>query len=178
MARDETFKRYEEAGVAFVESAWARATGLLRGLSDLGGSAPGPVEDLVGAGRERRDHLLELIRAEVRAQLAHLGLVTKEDLVALEERLKPSSDRAPAAKKAPAKKASAKEAPAKKATAKKAPAKRAAAVETATGEGAATGAAGGGTSSPGASSPGASPAGAPDGGTPTPGASDNGAGSS
>lgn len=128
MADDDTFKRYEEAGAAFVEAALGRAATLLRGLSDLGPSTVGPIEDLLGAGRQRGDQLLGLIRAEVGAQLSPLGLATRADLAALEGRvsaLESEGARAPKAKRTTVKKTSAKKASTKKASAQKAPAKKA-----------------------------------------------------
>jgi polyhydroxyalkanoate synthesis regulator phasin len=103
MARDETFKRYEEAGAEFIESARSRAVEFLKELSQLGENtgrhAQGQVSDLVDIGKARSDAVVDTIRAEIRTQLAQLGLATKVDLSALERRIKnASAKKAPAAK--------------------------------------------------------------------------------
>ena len=87
------------------------------------------VDELVEISRSRSEELRTIINSEVQRQLGGLGLATKNDLVALERRLRATPPAGAAAKKAPAKKAAkkpaAKKATAKKATAKKPAAKRA-----------------------------------------------------
>jgi polyhydroxyalkanoate synthesis regulator phasin len=97
MAADEPFRRYEEIGAAFVNAAANRINGLLGGSQQKGASeadASQPTEDDPGRGdepsergRERRDHLIELVRTEIRSQLTSLGLATREDLADLRSRL-------------------------------------------------------------------------------------------
>ncbi|MDQ6784610.1 MAG: hypothetical protein M3063_14490 [Actinomycetota bacterium] len=154
---DDRFKRYQDAGNEFLETARARAEDFLRELAKATEStqkqAQGQVDDLVAAGRRSTDQMIDVVRREVEAQLGQLGLATKSDLEALERRLggtppkraattKTAAHKAPAQKAraatraapSPAKKASATKSPAKKAPARKAPAKKAAAaVKKATG---------------------------------------------
>jgi polyhydroxyalkanoate synthesis regulator phasin len=107
------------------------------------------VDELIEISRTRSEELRNVISSEVQRQLGVLGLATKNDLAALERRLrstaastrrsaekpakrgakKPAAKK-PAAKKPAAKKKAAKRTPAKKATAKKATAKKASANKT------------------------------------------------
>jgi polyhydroxyalkanoate synthesis regulator phasin len=79
--------------------------------------AQSAVDDVIAMSRERSEALAELIRAEVQRQVRTLGIATRDDLDALEQRL---------ARPAPVKKAPVKKAVVKKAVVKKAPAKKAA----------------------------------------------------
>ena len=91
------------------------------------------VDELVEISRSRSEELRTIIRSEVQRQLGGLGLATKNDLAALERRLRAAPPARATAKKSPtrkaakkaAKKPAAKKAAAKKATAKKPAAKRA-----------------------------------------------------
>jgi polyhydroxyalkanoate synthesis regulator phasin len=145
MPRDDRFKRYQEAGADFLETARTRAEEFLRELASLGDSsqkqAQVTVDDLVEGGRKGTEQILATIRREITAQLSQLGLATKQDLEDLERRLTatepvsapgptPAGPSGGVAKKAAATKATAKKAaparsPAEKAAAKKAPAKKA-----------------------------------------------------
>lgn len=93
MAADEPFKRYEQAGAAFVDAAVNRLNGFFGRPSDAGEDADGGAsgEDMAGghrrARRERADQLIETIRSEIRSQLLQLGLATREELDALRSRL-------------------------------------------------------------------------------------------
>jgi len=134
MAQNEIVKRYLDAGANFTELTQRRAEAIVKDLVKTGEvqaeQAQQAVQDLVDRSRRSTEKFLELVRHEVRAQIASLGLVSKKELARLEKRidsLKPK----PAAKKAPAKKTAAKKAPAKKAPAKKAVAKKAPAKKTA-----------------------------------------------
>lgn len=136
---DDRFKRYQEVGNDFFDTARTRAEEFLRELAKATDStqkqAQDQVDDLVAAGKRGTDQLLEVIRREISTQLAQLGLVTRDEFEALERRVaaQPAASPAKAApgatKAAPAKKAPAtkKAAPAKKAPAatKAAPAKKA-----------------------------------------------------
>jgi len=145
MAQNEIVKRYLDAGANFTELTQRRAEAIVKDLVKTGEvqaeQAQQAVQDLLDRSRRSTEKFLELVRHEVRAQVASLGLASKKELARLEKRIdtlrpKPAAKKAPAkkapakktaAKKAPAKKAAAKKAPAKKAPAKKAPAKKAAA---------------------------------------------------
>ncbi len=135
MAQNEIVKRYLDAGANFTELTQRRAEAIVKDLVKTGEvqaeQAQQAVQDLLDRSRRSTEKFLELVRHEVRAQVASLGLVSKKELARLEKRIdslrpKPAAKKAPA-KKAPAKKTAAKKAPAKKTAAKKAPAKKAAA---------------------------------------------------
>jgi polyhydroxyalkanoate synthesis regulator phasin len=143
MAADERFKKYQEVGADFLETARARAEEFLRELGKAGDStqrqAQGAVDEMFESSRRGSEQLFGAIRREITAQLAALGLATKDDLADLERRLtgrvgsaRAAGAKASAANKAPAqssgatKKAPAKKAPAKKAAGKKAASKKAA----------------------------------------------------
>jgi polyhydroxyalkanoate synthesis regulator phasin len=91
MARDDRFKRYQEAGADFLETARTRAEEFLQELAKMGDStqkqAQGAVDDLVDGGRKGTEQILATIRREITAQLSQLGLATKQELADLERRL-------------------------------------------------------------------------------------------
>jgi len=91
MAADEPFKRYEQAGAAFIDAAVNRLNGLFGGASDRADDATGSREDRREGRRaargERKEHLIEVIRSEVRSQLLQLGLATREDIADVRSRL-------------------------------------------------------------------------------------------
>jgi polyhydroxyalkanoate synthesis regulator phasin len=91
MPRDDRFKKYQEAGADFLETARARAEEFLRELSKVGESTQkqgrGALDDLVDESRKGTEQVIASIRSEIRSQLSLLGLATKEDLAALERRL-------------------------------------------------------------------------------------------
>ena len=115
MARDERFKKYQEAGADFLETARARAEDFLRELSKAGGSTQrqgkDALDDLLEGSRKGTEQLIGSIRDEIRSQLSLLGLATKEDLASLERRLsgsgasKSASSKTAAPRKTAAKKA-------------------------------------------------------------------------
>jgi polyhydroxyalkanoate synthesis regulator phasin len=116
------FKRYEEAGEEFIESARSKAVEFLKELSQLGEAtqrhAQEQVGDLVDMGRSRSDALIDTIRNEIRIQLSQLGLVIRADDAALERRTAAPADKAGAATDPAVTKTTAKKtAPAKKAAA-------------------------------------------------------------
>ena len=92
MATDDRFRQYSEAGEEFLEAARSRAVEFLRELGRAGQTtqkqASDQVEDLVEAGRKGTDQILDVIRKEIASQLGALGLATKDDLAALERRVK------------------------------------------------------------------------------------------
>lgn len=91
MAPDERFKKYQEAGADFLETARARAEEFLQELSKAGESRQrqgrDALDDLLGGSRKGTEQMITSIRKEIRSQLSLLGLATKEDLAALERRL-------------------------------------------------------------------------------------------
>lgn len=91
MAPDERFKKYQEAGADFLETARARAEEFLRELSKAGETTQrqgrGALDDLMDGSRRGTEQMITSIRSEIRSQLSLLGLATKEDLAALERRL-------------------------------------------------------------------------------------------
>ena len=125
MARDDRFKKYQEAGADFLETARVRAEEFLRELSKVGDSTQrqgrGALDDLVDESRKGTEQVIASIRSEIRSQLSLLGLATKEDLAALERRLGGSASKSTASKKAAASKSTS----SKTTTARKAPAKKA-----------------------------------------------------
>jgi polyhydroxyalkanoate synthesis regulator phasin len=126
---DDRFKRYQEAGNEFLESARARAEEFLRELAKATETtqkqAKDQVDDLVASGRRGTDQVLDVVRREVATQLSQMGLATKKDLAALERRMTGATAKKAPAKAATATKTTATGTAAKKVPAKKAPAKKA-----------------------------------------------------
>jgi polyhydroxyalkanoate synthesis regulator phasin len=125
MPQPPDWKRVLETGMHFTELRRSQARRLASDLVAQGQLARdqlgAAVDELVEISRSRSEELRTIVRTEVQRQLGSLGLATKNDLVALERRLRATpaaSTRAPA-KRSPAKRAAKKPA-AKKATAKKA----------------------------------------------------------
>jgi polyhydroxyalkanoate synthesis regulator phasin len=139
-----------DAGMTFTAMTQARAEDLIRDLVRAGEvqaeQAQSVIDELLDRSRRNSERLIDAVRAEIRQQMASLGLATKNDVERLERRIaevsaargtrkattkkastrrstkatREAGGRASTAKKAPAKKA-----PAKKATARKAPARKA-----------------------------------------------------
>src|SRR2546423_682567 len=140
MAQNNTFKRYLDAGTAFMEMPRKRAENIVKEAVKAGElqrkQAQQAVDDLLERSRKNTERLVDLVRREITTQLATLGVATKEDINRLEARLASLSGPKPmpgapvktqAKKAAPAKKTG----PAKKTAGKKAaPAKKAAAPAT------------------------------------------------
>jgi hypothetical protein len=129
MASDDPFRKVQEAGADFLETARAKAEEFLRELARATDTAKGPgtLEELLEASRKSTEAVVVSIRHEIADQIQLLGLATKHDLSNLESRLRGTEP----AKKAPANKTAAKKAPAEKATPKKAAAKKTPANKTA-----------------------------------------------
>jgi polyhydroxyalkanoate synthesis regulator phasin len=156
MPENDLLKRLLDAGMTFAAMTQARAEDLVRDLVRAGEvqaeQAQTVIDELVDRSRRNSARLIDAVRAEIRQQMASLGLATKSDVERLERRIADvsaarGSRKAPArkatkatkatkaaaksggrtagAKKASAKKAGAKKAGAKKAGAKKAGAKKA-----------------------------------------------------
>jgi DNA-binding protein HU-beta len=126
MARDDRFKKVQEAGADFLETARARAEEFLKELSRAGGGtqgrAQGAFDDLLEGSRRGTEQLVASIRKEITSQLSALGLATQSDLQALERRLSgrtTSTARAGAAKTGATKSSAAKKTAAKTTAAKK-----------------------------------------------------------
>lgn len=126
MARDDRFKKVQEAGADFLETARARAEEFLKELSRAGGGtqgrAQGALDDLLEGSRRGTEQLVASIRKEITSQLSALGLATQADLQALERRLSgrtTSAGRAGAAKASATRTTAAKKATATRKTAAK-----------------------------------------------------------
>src|SRR5438477_11275134 len=124
------WKRALETGIQFTELRRSQARRLASDLVSQGQLARdqlgAAVDELVEISRHRSEELRKVVSSEVQRQLGGLGLATKNDLAALERRLRAtlSAPTRTPAKKSPTKKA-AKKPTAKKASAKKPAAKRA-----------------------------------------------------
>jgi polyhydroxyalkanoate synthesis regulator phasin len=119
MAQNDMLKRYLDAGVAFTKMSRSRAEGIVNDLVRAGEiqreQAQQRVDDLMDRSRRNTEHLVELVRRELREQLAAMGLATKNDISRIESRLDAlsrSNAGAGAAKKAPAASSAAAPAPA------------------------------------------------------------------
>lgn len=90
MAITDTVRRYVEAGREALSPQ--KAEQIARSLARQGeirrDQVAGLTRDLVGWSRRNRDRLVELIRAEVRKQIARAGLATKDDVDALKRRIR------------------------------------------------------------------------------------------
>jgi polyhydroxyalkanoate synthesis regulator phasin len=135
------WKRALETGIQFTELRRSQAHRLASDLVAQGQLARdqlgAAVDELVEISRHRSEELRKVVSSEVQRQLGVLGLATKNDLAALERRLRGASKATKSATKKAPKTAPAKKAPAKKAPAKKSPAKNAAAKKTPARKGAA-----------------------------------------
>ena len=140
MPQPPDWKRALATGMQFTELRRSQAHRLATDLVAQGQLARdqigAAVDELIEISRARSEELRTIVSTEVQRQLGVLGLATKNDLVALERRLRSASAKKAPTKKAPVKakktasQATAKKAPAKKAT-KKPAAKKAAAKKTA-----------------------------------------------
>jgi polyhydroxyalkanoate synthesis regulator phasin len=142
----DAIKGYVALASGLTEVTRQRATSAAKALVAQGEATAGQVQaladDLVAQSKSNREALVSLVRYEVDKALGRVGLVGKDEVDALQRRVKhlegqlrdaqrgssgpARATKAPAkkaVKKAPAKKAPAKKAAAKKAAARKAPAK-------------------------------------------------------
>ena len=91
MAGDELFKRYLEIGASVLGMSRERAESIVRDLVASGevakGQATKAADWLVERGRAGTEELAEMVRREIRQQIAALGLVTKDDLARVEARI-------------------------------------------------------------------------------------------
>ncbi|MGH9288404.1 MAG: phasin family protein [Acidimicrobiales bacterium] len=151
MAENDLLKRLLDAGMTFTAMTQARAEDLIRDLVRAGEvqaeQAQSVIDELVDRSRRNSERLIDAVRAEIRQQMASLGLATTGDVERLERKIadvsaaqgarraaratkttaRKAGGRTAGAKKAGAKKAGAKKASAKKASAKKASTKKASA---------------------------------------------------
>ena len=111
MAQNDMLRRYLDAGMAFTQLTRARAEAIVKDLVKAGElqreQTQDALEDLLERSRKNTDQLRELVRKEIREQLASVGLATKEDIARLERKLSGGGAKkaAPAKKASPAKKA-------------------------------------------------------------------------
>ncbi len=91
MAQNPLIKRYLDAGMAFTQMTQARAEAIVKDLVKAGEVQAAKTEELVNQilerSRKNTDRLLELVRKEVRDQVASLGLATKDDIARLEKQI-------------------------------------------------------------------------------------------
>jgi hypothetical protein len=91
MPSDDRFKKAQQAGADWFDTARARAEEFLRELGKASGTtqerAQGALDELVEGGRKGTEQLISSIRNEIATQLGLLGLATKADLADLERRL-------------------------------------------------------------------------------------------
>jgi polyhydroxyalkanoate synthesis regulator phasin len=105
MPGDELFKRYLEIGASVLGMSRERAESIVRDLVASGevakGQATKAADWLVERGRSGTEELAELVRREIRQQVAALGLATKDDLARVEAQIEElradgGAERAPA----------------------------------------------------------------------------------
>lgn len=134
MAENPLIKRYLDAGMAFTQMTQSRAEAIVKELVKAGEVQAQKTEELVNQiverSRQNTDRLLEVVRKEVRDQIAGLGLATKDDIARLEKKLS-NAPKKTSAKKSGAKKSGVKKSGVKKSGAKKRPAAKKAAEKSA-----------------------------------------------
>lgn len=133
MAQNPLIKRYLDAGMAFTQMTQSRAEAIVKELVKAGEVQAQRTEELVSQlverSRKNTDKLLEVVRKEVRDQIAGLGLATKDDIARLEKKLAAPSKKSASKKSTSKKPASKKPASKKSGTKKSAPAKKRAAAK-------------------------------------------------
>ncbi len=91
MAGDDLFKRYLEIGASVLGMSRERAESIVRDLVASGevakGQATKAADWLVERGRTGSEEIAELVRREIRQQIAALGLATKDDVARLEAQI-------------------------------------------------------------------------------------------
>src|SRR5579884_1499551 len=91
MPRDERFKKYQEAGADFLETARARAEEFLRELAKATDTTQkqgrDTLDDLMEGSKRGTEQFISSIRKEIKTQLSAIGIATKNDLAALERRI-------------------------------------------------------------------------------------------
>jgi polyhydroxyalkanoate synthesis regulator phasin len=108
MPENDLLKRLLDAGMTFAAMTQARAEDLVRDLVRAGEvqaeQAQTVIDELVDRSRRNSERLIDAVRAEIRQQMASLGLATKSDVERLERRIADVSA-ARGSRKAPARKA-------------------------------------------------------------------------
>ena len=91
MAGDDLFKRYLEIGASVLGMTRERAESIVRDLVASGEVAKGQANKaadwLVERGRTGSEEIAELVRREIRQQIAALGLATRDDVAHLEAQI-------------------------------------------------------------------------------------------
>jgi polyhydroxyalkanoate synthesis regulator phasin len=90
MNDNDLLKRLLDAGMTFTAMTQARAEDLIRDLVRAGEvqaeQAQSVIDELVERSRRNSERLIDAVRAEIRQQMAGLGLATKDDVERLERR--------------------------------------------------------------------------------------------
>jgi len=101
VAGDDLFKRYLEIGASVLGMSRERAESIVRDLVASGevarGQATKAADWLVERGKTGSEEITELIRREIRSQIAALGMATKDDIARLEAQIEKMRTPAPAA---------------------------------------------------------------------------------
>lgn len=91
MPGDDLFKRYLEIGASVLGMSRERAERIVADLVASGevakGQATKAADWLVERGRTGSEEMAELIRREIRSQIAALGVATKDDITRLEAQI-------------------------------------------------------------------------------------------
>lgn len=102
MAGDDLFKRYLEIGASVLGMSRERAESIVRDLVASGevakGQATKAADWLVERGRAGSEEIAELVRREIRQQIAALGVATKDDIDRLQAQIEELRPPDPAAK--------------------------------------------------------------------------------
>jgi polyhydroxyalkanoate synthesis regulator phasin len=102
MPGDELFKRYLEIGASVLGMTRERAESIVKDLVASGevakGQAGKAADWLVERGRTGTEEVAELVRREIRQQVAALGLATKDDVARLQARIDDLQAAKPAAR--------------------------------------------------------------------------------
>jgi polyhydroxyalkanoate synthesis regulator phasin len=105
MAGDDLFKRYLEIGASVLGMSRERAESIVRDLVASGevakGQATKAADWLVERGKTGSEEIAELVRREIRQQIAALGLATKDDIARLQAQIEELRTPPPPAEPAP-----------------------------------------------------------------------------
>ena len=106
MSGDDLFKRYLEIGASVLGMTRERAESIVRDLVASGevakGQATKAADWLVERGRTGSEEIAELVRREIRQQIAALGVATRDDIARLEAQIAELRTPPPPAEPAPA----------------------------------------------------------------------------
>ena len=101
MPGDDLFKRYLEIGASVLGMSRERAESIVRDLVASGevakSQATKAADWLVERGKTGSEEIAELIRREIRSQIAALGVATRDDIARLEAQIEEMRTPAPAA---------------------------------------------------------------------------------